>query len=138
MRAGGSNFDAKLRRESTDVADLFYAHISGIDALARGLRNAARIIEVGSALNTLFLPLVRMSAAGKKAITVFAGGCFARSCESEVLQLHKGDWQEDPGRQGKFHLSVAVAHSNSSHLSILLVHMDSIPGCELSGCTGWV
>ena len=44
-RAGGINFDAKLRRESTDVVDLFYGHISGMDALARGLRNAARILE---------------------------------------------------------------------------------------------
>lgn len=45
--AGGINFDAKLRRESTDVMDLFYGHISGMDALARGLRNAARLLEVG-------------------------------------------------------------------------------------------
>jgi xylose isomerase len=45
--AGGVNFDAKLRRESTDPLDLFYGHIGGIDALARGLRNAARMIEEG-------------------------------------------------------------------------------------------
>ena len=45
--AGGINFDAKLRRESTDVMDLFYGHISGMDALARGLRNAVRLLEVG-------------------------------------------------------------------------------------------
>ena len=43
---GGTNFDAKLRRESTDMEDLFYGHISGIDALAFGLRKAAQIIEV--------------------------------------------------------------------------------------------
>ena len=43
---GGMNFDAKLRRESTSVADLFYGHISGMDAMARGLRNAARLLEV--------------------------------------------------------------------------------------------
>ena len=42
------NFDAKLRRESTSVADLFYGHISGMDAMARGLRNAARVLEVRS------------------------------------------------------------------------------------------
>jgi xylose isomerase len=34
------------RRESTDVEDLFLAHISGMDTLARGLRNAAKLIEV--------------------------------------------------------------------------------------------
>lgn len=34
------------RRESTDVEDLFIAHIAGMDTLARGLRNAAKLIEV--------------------------------------------------------------------------------------------
>ncbi|GAB2267461.1 hypothetical protein Dimus_002444 [Dionaea muscipula] len=48
LAPGGFNFDAKLRRESTDVEDLFIAHISGMDSLARGLRNAAKIIEDGS------------------------------------------------------------------------------------------
>jgi xylose isomerase len=43
---GGFNFDAKLRRESTDVEDLFIAHISGMDTMARGLRNAVKILEV--------------------------------------------------------------------------------------------
>ncbi|XP_042519053.1 xylose isomerase-like isoform X1 [Macadamia integrifolia] len=45
---GGFNFDAKLRRESTDVEDLFIAHIIGMDTLARGLRNVAKLIEDGS------------------------------------------------------------------------------------------
>ena len=34
---GGLNFDAKVRRSSTDTTDLFYAHIGGMDAFARGL-----------------------------------------------------------------------------------------------------
>ncbi|MDD4534067.1 MAG: xylose isomerase [Prevotella sp.] len=42
---GGSNFDAKLRRNSTDPEDLFIAHISGMDAMARALLNAAAIID---------------------------------------------------------------------------------------------
>lgn len=41
---GGSNFDAKIRRNSTDLEDLFIAHISGMDAMARALENAADII----------------------------------------------------------------------------------------------
>lgn len=49
---GGFNFDAKLRRESVDVEDLFIAHISGMDTMARGLRNAAKLLEDG-ALTTL-------------------------------------------------------------------------------------
>lgn len=40
---GGVNFDAKVRRESTDPIDLFYAHIGGMDAFARGLKIAAAI-----------------------------------------------------------------------------------------------
>lgn len=44
---GGCNFDAKLRRQSLDPADLFHAHIGGIDTLARGLLGAARMLEAG-------------------------------------------------------------------------------------------
>ena len=42
---GGTNFDAKIRRNSTDLEDLFIAHISGMDAMARALENAAAILE---------------------------------------------------------------------------------------------
>ena len=42
---GGTNFDAKLRRNSTDPEDIFIAHISGMDAMARALLNAAAILE---------------------------------------------------------------------------------------------
>lgn len=42
---GGSNFDAKIRRNSTDLEDIFIAHISGMDAMARALLNAAAIVE---------------------------------------------------------------------------------------------
>jgi xylose isomerase len=40
---GGLNFDAKRRRESHEPADLFFAHIGGMDAFARGLKAAAAI-----------------------------------------------------------------------------------------------
>lgn len=43
LTTGGVNFDAKVRRESTDPMDLFYAHIGGMDAFARGLKIAAAI-----------------------------------------------------------------------------------------------
>lgn len=42
---GGSNFDAKLRRNSTDPEDIFIAHICGMDAMARALENAADLLE---------------------------------------------------------------------------------------------
>ena len=40
---GGLNFDAKRRRESFETADLFHAHIGGMDAFARGLKIASSI-----------------------------------------------------------------------------------------------
>ena len=42
---GGINFDAKLRRNSTDLHDLFHAHIGGMDAFARALVTAQAILE---------------------------------------------------------------------------------------------
>ena len=42
---GGTNFDAKLRRNSTDPEDIFIAHISGMDAMARALLSAADLLE---------------------------------------------------------------------------------------------
>ena len=45
FKDGGTNFDAKLRRNSTDPEDIFIAHISGMDAMARGLLSAAAILE---------------------------------------------------------------------------------------------
>ena len=44
---GGFNFDAKVRRQSIDAADLFHGHVGGIDVVARGLLNAAALIEDG-------------------------------------------------------------------------------------------
>lgn len=45
IQAGGVNFDAKIRRNSTDPADLFYAHIGGMDTFARALITADNILQ---------------------------------------------------------------------------------------------
>ncbi len=45
---GGTNFDAKLRRQSIDPADLLIGHIGGMDCCARGLKAAAKMIEDGA------------------------------------------------------------------------------------------
>jgi xylose isomerase len=45
---GGFNFDAKVRRQSIDPADLFHGHIGGLDVLARGLKGAAAMISDGT------------------------------------------------------------------------------------------
>jgi xylose isomerase len=45
FKGGGINFDAKVRRNSTDSADLFYAHIGGMDAFARALIIADNVLQ---------------------------------------------------------------------------------------------
>ena len=45
MQGGGTNFDAKIRRNSTDNEDLFIAHIGAMDVMARALEAAAAILE---------------------------------------------------------------------------------------------
>ncbi len=45
LGSGGTNFDSKTRRNSTDLEDIFIAHISGMDACARALLNAIEIQE---------------------------------------------------------------------------------------------
>ena len=45
FKDGGTNFDAKTRRNSTDLEDIFIAHIAGMDAMARALESAAKLLE---------------------------------------------------------------------------------------------
>lgn len=47
FKSGGTNFDAKLRRQSLEPADLILAHVGGMDACAAGLKAAAAILEDG-------------------------------------------------------------------------------------------
>ena len=47
LNTGGTNFDAKVRRESFEPVDLFHAHIGGMDAFARGLKIAAAAADDG-------------------------------------------------------------------------------------------
>jgi xylose isomerase len=47
LGSGGFNFDAKLRRPSIDVEDLFYAHIGGFDAYALAFKLARKVIADG-------------------------------------------------------------------------------------------
>jgi xylose isomerase len=47
FKTGGTNFDAKVRRESFEPVDLFHAHIGGMDAFARGLKIAHAIRKDG-------------------------------------------------------------------------------------------
>lgn len=45
FKDGGTNFDAKTRRNSTDLEDIFIAHIAGMDVMARALENAAALLN---------------------------------------------------------------------------------------------
>ena len=45
---GGLNFDAKIRRQSLDPADLLHGHIGGVDSCARALLQAAQMLEDGA------------------------------------------------------------------------------------------
>ena len=45
LQGGGTNFDAKTRRNSTDLEDIFIAHISGMDTMARALLIAVDILD---------------------------------------------------------------------------------------------
>jgi len=47
LQPGGLNFDAKVRRASFELDDLFMGHVAGMDTFALGLRAAARLIESG-------------------------------------------------------------------------------------------
>ena len=47
LAPGGLNFDARVRRQSIDPVDLFHAHVGAMDAFARGLKIAARMVEDG-------------------------------------------------------------------------------------------
>jgi xylose isomerase len=48
LGSGGFNFDAKVRRQSIDPADLLHGHVGGLDVLARSLKAAAAMIEDGT------------------------------------------------------------------------------------------
>jgi xylose isomerase len=80
---GGTNFDAKLRRQSLDPQDLLIAHIGAMDCCARGLKAAARMI-VDKALSG---PLEERYAGwnGDYARKVMAGGCTLEEVAERVV-----------------------------------------------------
>lgn len=48
FKNGGVNFDAKTRRNSTDLVDIFHAHIGGMDTFARALLTAQAVLDDGA------------------------------------------------------------------------------------------
>ena len=87
LAPGGVNFDAKVRRESFEPIDLFYAHIGGMDAFARGLKIAAAI-RADNAIDAIVSQRYSSwdSELGKR---IESGGVTLGELESMMLQ--KGD-----------------------------------------------
>ena len=93
---GGTNFDAKLRRQSIDPQDLLIAHIGGMDTCARGLKAAARMLEDG-VLKT-FVDERYAGWNGEEAARMLAGGYALEEIESWVVQANVNP-QPRSGRQ---------------------------------------
>lgn len=98
LSPGGLNFDAKVRRESTDVKDMFIAHIGAMDAFARGLKNAAKLIKEG----VLEKNLQERYSSFKSGIgaKISDGTCSLEDCESFVLE--NGEPEKKSGKQEHF------------------------------------
>ena len=80
---GGTNFDAKLRRQSIDPADLLIGHIGGMDCCARGVKAAAKMLED----KALSGPLAERYAGWQTpdAQKILAGGSSLEALEAYVL-----------------------------------------------------
>ena len=79
FKTGGMNFDAKIRRQSIDPDDLLHAHVGSMDACAKALLNAAKIIEDGTLKGNLdqryaswSLPKNKAMLAGKESLAQIA------------------------------------------------------------------
>ncbi|HSX73221.1 MAG TPA: xylose isomerase [Shinella sp.] len=93
---GGTNFDAKLRRQSLDPEDLLIGHIGGIDCCARGLKAAAKMIEDKALSDPLAERYAGWDSATGKAM--LSG---SESLESIAARVEKNDINPQPksGRQ---------------------------------------
>ena len=82
--SGGTNFDARLRRQSIDPDDLLIAHIGGMDCCARGLKAAAKMVEDGA----LSVPLKERYSgwSDQQAKQMLAGSMGLDDIEAYVLQ----------------------------------------------------
>jgi len=80
---GGTNFDAKLRRQSIDPADLLIGHIGGMDCCARGVKAAAKMIED----KALSAPLAERYAGWQspEAQKILSGGSSLEALEAYVV-----------------------------------------------------
>lgn len=95
FKTGGLNFDAKVRRQSHEPVDLFYAHIGGMDAFARGLEIAQAILEDGRL--DAFVEERYAGWKGDFGQSVLSGQSSLDACEQRVLEM--GEPTRRSGRQ---------------------------------------
>ena len=106
---GGLNFDAKLRRESTDIEDLFIAHIGSMDALATGLRNVAAL-QTSQSIEAL-LEKRYSSWKTKVGKQILEGSMSLQDCDT--LALTQNEPVAESGRQELFEM---IFHRNCKKL----------------------
>ncbi|MEK6215947.1 MAG: xylose isomerase, partial [Boseongicola sp.] len=82
LTTGGTNFDAKLRRQSLDPEDLILAHVGGMDICARGLKAAAAMLEDGSLER---LREERYAGWKSESAQALLGGATLEQCEERVV-----------------------------------------------------
>jgi xylose isomerase len=92
FKTGGTNFDAKLRRQSLDADDLLAAHVGAMDICARGLIAAHKMVEDGALSN----PLAERYAGWKGQADMLAGNL---SLEDIAARAENLDPQPVSGRQ---------------------------------------
>jgi len=91
FETGGTNFDAKLRRQSISPQDLLIAHIGGMDCCARGFKAAAAMIEAKALSGPLAQRYARWSES--RAQTMLGGG---HSLEKIASWVSSEDINPDP------------------------------------------
>ncbi len=96
FKTGGTNFDAKLRRQSIEAEDLLIAHIGGMDCCARGLKAAARMLEDGVLSGMVEARYAKWDSSEGKAMLKGK-----RSLEEIAARVEKKDINPEPvsGRQ---------------------------------------
>jgi len=101
LGSGGLNFDCKVRRESTDLEDLFIAHIASIDCLALGLRKAVQMVEDGilSKLKNERYLSFETEDLGMK---VNKGECNLEDCEDFIKKSFTNDIEIISSKQEKY------------------------------------
>lgn len=99
---GGLNFDCKVRRDSTDIYDLFWAHVAGVDQLAFGLRKAVALHQEGK-LASMVAHRYRGWDTGIGA-QIERGELTLEDCEAHAMQHQPVN---ESGREERFKLVLA-------------------------------